>query len=137
MRELCLAAICASLTLAASKPIVKEFRVPVPMRDGVRLSANIYRPSSQGPFSAILIRTPYGKGADITPHYEAFVNHGYAIVAEDVRGRYDSEGAFQPLTQERNDGDDTINWIARQPWSNGKVGMMGGSYVGIVSGRQP
>ena len=78
------------------------------------------------------MRTPYGKGADITPHHQAFVEHGYAIVVQDVRGRYESEGAFQPLTQEVHDGDDTLNWIARQPWSDGKIGMMGGSYVGIV-----
>ena len=60
------------------------------------------------------------------------MEHGYAIVVQDVRGRYESEGAFQPLTQEVHDGDDTLNWIARQPWSDGKIGMMGGSYVGIV-----
>ena len=57
---------------------------------------------------AILVRTPYGKGADITPHHQAFVEHGYAIVVQDVRGRYESEGAFQPLTQEVHDGDDTL-----------------------------
>ena len=60
------------------------------------------------------------------------MDHGYAVVVQDVRGRYGSEGAFEPLTQEPDDGDDTIYWIARQPWSNGKVGMVGGSYVGIV-----
>jgi putative CocE/NonD family hydrolase len=107
-------------------------RVPVPMRDGVRLSANVFLPGPHGTFPTILVRTPYGKGADITSLYQTFVEHGYAVVSQDVRGRYDSEGAFQPLTQETNDGDDTINWIARQPWSDGKVGMIGGSYVGIV-----
>jgi uncharacterized protein len=127
-----LAAAGISLAIAASKPIFRELRVPVPMRDGVRLSANIFLPAIQGTFPTILIRTPYGKGADITPLYQSFVEHGYAVVAQDVRGRYDSEGAFQPLTQETRDGDDTINWIARQPWSDGKVGMVGGSYVGIV-----
>ena len=102
------------------------------MRDGVHLAANIYRPNEPVRFPTILVRTPYGKGADITPHYEAFVNHGYAIVVEDVRGRYESEGLFKPLEQEGKDGYDTIDWIARQPWSDGKVGMMGGSYLGIV-----
>jgi uncharacterized protein len=121
-------------TLAAStpKPIVKHFSVPVAMRDGVRLFANVYLASENATVPAILVRTPYGKGADITAHYQAFVERGYAIVVQDVRGRYESEGAFQPLTQEVHDGDDTLNWIARQPWSNGKIGMMGGSYVGIV-----
>ena len=102
------------------------------MRDGVRLSANVFRPSEHARVPAILVRTPYGKGLDITPNYQAFVDHGYAVVVQDVRGRYESEGAFLPLHQEPADGDDTLNWIARQPWSDGKIGMMGGSYVGIV-----
>ena len=125
-------AVCAGLAGAAPKPIVKRLQVPVPMRDGVRLSANVFLPSEHARVPAILVRTPYGKGADITPNYQAFVEHGYAVVVEDVRGRYESEGAFQPLHQEPSDGDDTLNWIARQTWSDGKVGMMGGSYVGIV-----
>ena len=118
--------------MAAQKPIVKYLSVPVAMRDGVRLSANVFLASERARVPAILVRTPYGKGADITPNHQAFVEHGYAIVVQDVRGRYESEGAFQPLTQEVHDGDDTLNWIARQPWSDGKIGMMGGSYVGIV-----
>ena len=132
MRKLYLIAACVSLAAAAHKPIVKQMSVPVAMRDGVRLASNLYLPSLHGQFPCILVRTPYGKGADITPHYQAFVDRGYAVMVQDVRGRYESEGAFQPLTQEMGDGDDTINWIARQQWSNGKVGMMGGSYVGIV-----
>jgi putative CocE/NonD family hydrolase len=102
------------------------------MRDGVRLSANIFLPAGHAHFPAILVRTPYGKGYDITPNYQAFVDHGYVVIVQDVRGRYDSEGSFEPLAQEPQDGDDTINWIARQAWSNGKVGMIGGSYLGIV-----
>ena len=122
----------AGLAGAALKPIVKRLQVPIPMRDGVRLSANVFLPAEHARVPAILVRTPYGKGVDITPHYQAFVEHGYAVVVEDVRGRYESEGAFQPLHQEPSDGDDTLNWIARQSWSDGKIGMMGGSYVGIV-----
>ena len=82
---------------------------------------------------AILVRTPYGKGADITPNYQAFVDHGYAVVVQDVRGRYESRRRL-PAARRRKptDGDDTLNWIARQPWSDGKIGMMGGSYLGIV-----
>jgi putative CocE/NonD family hydrolase len=117
---------------AAPKVIVKYLHVPVAMRDGVRLSANVYLPGEHARYPVLLVRTPYNKGADITPNYQAFVDHGYAVVVEDVRGRYESEGAFQPLTQEPNDGDDTLNWIARQPWSNGRVGMMGGSYSGFT-----
>ncbi len=105
------------------------------MRDGVRLAASIFLPplgSDHARLPAILVRTPYGRGAGITPNYQAFVDHGYAVVVEDVRGRYESEGVFQPLHQEPADGDDTLNWIARQYWSDGKVGMVGGSYQGIV-----
>jgi putative CocE/NonD family hydrolase len=123
---------CVAAAPAAQKPIVRYLHVPVAMRDGVRLSANVFLASERGRVPAILVRTPYGKGADITANYQAFVDHGYAIVVQDVRGRYESEGAFQPLTQEVQDGDDTLNWIARQPWSDGKIGMMGGSYLGIV-----
>jgi uncharacterized protein len=117
--------------LPANGP-VKALHLRLPMRDGVQLAANVFRPGDATRVPTILVRTPYGKGADITPHYEAFVNRGYAIVVEDVRGRYESEGVFKPLEQEGKDGYDTIDWIARQPWSDGKVGMMGGSYLGIV-----
>src|SRR6185503_18793825 len=80
----------------------------------------------------ILVRTPYGKGQDISQGHVPFVEHGYAVVVQDVRGRYASEGMFDSLRQEPNDGDDTIRWIARQTWSDGQVGMIGGSYVGLV-----
>ena len=122
----------AGLLAAEPKTPVALWRVPIPMRDGVRLSANVFLPSENAPLSAILVRTPYGKGTSLIPNYQAFVDRGYAVVIEDVRGRYDSEGAFEPLTQESGDGSDTIDWIARQPWSNGKVGMIGGSYLGIA-----
>jgi putative CocE/NonD family hydrolase len=116
----------------AAAPAIKRLHVQIPMRDGTRLSANVFLPSDRGRAPAILERTPYGKGADITVNYQAFVDRGYAVVAQDVRGRYESEGVFDPLTQEPSDGDDTLTWIARQPWCDGKIGMMGGSYRGIV-----
>ncbi|MDR3703565.1 MAG: CocE/NonD family hydrolase [Candidatus Sulfopaludibacter sp.] len=109
-----------------------QLHVPVPMRDGVHLYANLFLPAAGGRYSTILIRTPYGKGSDLNANWQAFVDHGYAMLIQDVRGRYESEGSFDPIGQESSDGDDTINWIARQSWSNGKVGMTGGSYVGIV-----
>ena len=86
-------ACCVGPVVAAQKPIVKLLSVPVAMRDGVRLSANVFLASERARVPAILVRTPYGKGVDITPNYQAFVEHGYAIVVEDVRGRYESEGA--------------------------------------------
>jgi putative CocE/NonD family hydrolase len=115
---------------------LKLLHVPVRMRDGVHLYANVFLPAPGGAertrVPAILVRTPYGKGETLVPNYQALVDHGYAVVIEDVRGRYESEGTFQPLTQEPGDGSDTIDWIARQSWSNGKVGMTGGSYLGIA-----
>lgn len=104
----------------------------VPMRDGIWLSTNVFHPAGTGRGPAILIRTPYGKGTSLIPNYRAFVDHGYVVVMQDVRGRYESEGVFLPLTQEGPDGDDTLNWIAAQAWSDGRIGMTGGSYLGIA-----
>jgi uncharacterized protein len=120
--------LCALPLLASTA----NFNVAVPMRDGVRLSANLFRPTATGRYPAILLRTPYNKGDAITPSYQSFVNHGYVVVVEDVRGRYKSGGQFEPINQDVRDGDDTLNWIARQPWSDGGVGMYGGSYLGIA-----
>jgi len=116
----------------AQDPPVRELHVRIPMRDGVRLAANVFLPNGERRYPTILERTPYNKGTEFTPNYQAFVARGYAVVIEDVRGRYESEGTFDPLHQEGPDGDDTLNWIARQPWSDGKIGMTGGSYRGIV-----
>jgi uncharacterized protein len=118
---------------AAAKPPI-QLHVTIPMRDGVRLAANVFLPTEHehARLPVILERTPYGKATELTPNYQAFVDHGYAVVLQDVRGRSESGGYFDPLRQEPADGDDTISWIARQPWSDGKVGMIGGSYRGIV-----
>lgn len=112
--------------------MVTQLQVMAPMRDGIHLATNIFRPSGASLFPTILIRTPYGKGVEPTANHVAFVEHGYAVVIQDVRGRHESQGAFLPLTQEGPDGEDTLNWIAKQPWSDGKIGMLGGSYLGIV-----
>ena len=118
--------------VAAVGPRVEKSTVRIPMRDAVRLSANVFLPAGGGRVPVILARTPYGKGTALYGGYELFVNNGYAVVIEDVRGRGQSEGRFLPMTQEVNDGDDTIRWIARQPWSNGRVAMAGASYLGIA-----
>ena len=105
--------------------------VKVPMRDGVSLSANIYFPEGTGPFPVVLVRTPY----DNTPLDETghlYAKRGYVYVAEDCRGRYDSEGVFYAWHSDVADGYDTRKWIAQQPWSNGKIGTVGGSYLGMV-----
>ena len=108
-----------------------KYNVKVPMRDGVRLSADIYFPRDQlGPFPVILGRTPYNNASESVESYIFFVQHGYVFVAQDVRGCADSEGVFYPWINEYNDGYDTIEWIGAQPWCDGNVGMSGGSYVG-------
>jgi putative CocE/NonD family hydrolase len=124
--------LCCGVLSAAPDQIASSFDMAVPMRDGVRLSANVFRPEAPGRYPTILMRTPYGKGNVVFANYASFVEHGYVFMVQDVRGRYASEGVFKPLEQEPADGDDTLNWIARQPWSDGKVGMMGGSYLGIA-----
>jgi uncharacterized protein len=123
----------AAALAAPPKPAVRTVHAQIAMRDGVKLAANVFLPDGpHGKLPAILERTPYGKASGPAPNYAPFVEHGYAVVVQDVRGRYDSQGAFDPLRQEGPDGYDTIEWIARQPWSDGKVGMIGGSYRGIV-----
>ena len=102
-----------STTASASTEIVKHVNVKVPMQDGVRLAANIFLPSENGRFPTILVRTPYNKGDDLLPNFRSFVEHGYALVVEDARGRYESEGVFDPFGQEPKDGNDTLNWIAQ------------------------
>lgn len=108
--------------------------IKIPMRDGVKLCANVFVPPGGGKFPTILVRTPYGKGQGIG-NYQVFVDRKFAVVIQDVRGRYHSEGTFDPLFQEGPDGSDTLDWIAKQEWSNGAVGMMGGSYLGIAQWR--
>jgi putative CocE/NonD family hydrolase len=128
----CLTALSAAAAAAPQKLVFKDLHVPIPMRDGVRLYANIFLPSEHARVPAILVRTPYGKGEELVPNYQALVDHGFAMVVEDVRGRYESEGEFHPFDQEAPDGNDTLNWIARQSWCDGKIGMTGGSYLGIA-----
>jgi uncharacterized protein len=112
--------------------LIQSLHVAVPMRDGVRLAANVFRPLQPARVPTLLYRTPNSKGGRVIPNYTFLVDRGYAVVVQDVRGRYESGGAFRPLEQEGPDGYDTIEWIARQPWSDGQVGMIGASYLGIV-----
>jgi len=100
-------------------------------RDGVELVQDVIVPEGEGKFPIILVRTPYGRAAEAL-NGEFYARRGYAYVVQDVRGRGDSSGAFDPFMTEERDGYDTIDWIAKQPWSNGKVGMIGGSYGGFV-----
>jgi putative CocE/NonD family hydrolase len=105
--------------------------VALPMRDGVQLSTDLYLPAGVHKAPVILIRTPYKKEVEgFAARY--FARRGYAVAAQDVRGRFASPGKWEPFVHEAQDGYDTIEWLARQPWSNGKVGMIGASYVGWV-----
>ena len=112
-----------------------ETNLPVAMRDGTTLYADLYRPDTSGPFPVLLQRTPYDKttsmsAVELDPLTAA--KHGYAVVIQDTRGRYASEGEFYCFRDEINDGYDTVEWAASQPWSSGKVGMYGSSYVGAT-----
>ncbi|MFC4619589.1 CocE/NonD family hydrolase [Camelliibacillus cellulosilyticus] len=107
--------------------------VGIPMRDGVVLSADIYRPDDEDRHPAIMVRTPYMKNT--TSHHENgiyYAERGYAVVIVDVRGRGDSEGVFIPYRNEGDDGYDCIEWAASQSWCDGGVGTMGGSYLGRI-----
>jgi len=109
------------------------FDVRVPMRDGVTLSADIWLPLPQGRYPVILMRTPYLKTMPLLKfpdlgHY--FASRGYVLAVQDVRGRGDSDGKFGFLPDDNEDGYDTVEWLARQSWSSGRVGMMGVSYLG-------
>lgn len=107
--------------------------VKVPMRDGVSLSTDIYLPKASGTFPTVLIRTPYNNNTgEMIRKGRRLANNGYAFVIQDIRGRWDSEGDYYPFVDEANDGYDTQEWIGHQPWSNGKIGMSGGSYLGCV-----
>ena len=108
--------------------------VAVPMRDGIVLRADIYQPARAGKFPVLVFRTPYGKqfAAKSDGVHMKAVARGYAVILQDVRGRYASDGIFNPYRQEGADGYDTIEWAAKQPWSDGRVGTYGLSYPGAV-----
>jgi putative CocE/NonD family hydrolase len=114
-------------------PVQHDVRVP--MRDGVQLSTDLYLPADGRPAPALLMRTPYNKRIaefEAYAHPIWYARHGFAVACQDVRGRFDSEGTFAPFHQEARDGADTVEWIARQPWCNGKVGTYGFSYPGAT-----
>jgi len=111
--------------------VTVERNVPAKMRDGVTLRADIYRPKAEGKFPALLVRTPYDKTGTMGFGMKAAAR-GYMVIAQDTRGRFASEGEWYPFKYESQDGYDTVEWAAALPYSNGKVGMFGGSYVGAT-----
>jgi putative CocE/NonD family hydrolase len=130
----------ASLTVAApsagaaeSYAVTIESGVVATMRDGTALRGDIYRPTTNGNFPVLLKRTPYDKSnSDATAFGVKAAARGYVVIVQDVRGRYTSDGEWYPFMHESNDGYDTVEWAASLPYSNGKVGMFGGSYVGAT-----
>ena len=102
------------------------------MRDGITLYADVYRPADSGKYPALLVRTPYNKSEAVDAFVISAAKHGYAVALQDVRGQFRSEGRFDPYRQEITDGYDTIEWLAAQPYVNGKVGTFGLSYPGAV-----
>lgn len=118
----------------ASYQVVVEQNLSVAMRDGVKLATDIYLPGQDGrplaqKFPVILTRTPYDKSGNASLG-KYFAARGYAFVAQDTRGRYLSEGIWHWMTDDGPDGADTASWVAQQSWSNGRIGMIGTSYVG-------
>ena len=105
----------------------------IPMRDGVKLYADVYLPATEGKYPTLVVRTPYGVQRDgAHESLIKFAQHGYATVMNDTRGRYESEGKWEPFRTEAEDGYDVLQWAAKQTWSNGKVATQGGSYLGHV-----
>src|SRR6266536_6233572 len=133
---------CTAVVLSLSSSILSaqpgaEYKVTIQkavrikMRDGVLLAADIYRPESEAKFPVLLERTPYNRTGESDMAHELSA-HGYVVVLQDTRGRYDSGGEFYPFRDESQDGYDTVEWAAQLSYAEGKVGMFGGSYVGAT-----
>jgi putative CocE/NonD family hydrolase len=125
--------------------VLVDRNVPIPMRDGVLLKADVYRPDIQTRVPAIVSRLPYNKDVllmqSFAIHAIRAAEAGFAVVYQDTRGRFESEGEFYPFVYEGQDGYDTVEWVAAQPWCNGGVGMTGASYFGatqwLAAAEQP
>jgi putative CocE/NonD family hydrolase len=128
---------CPGFLLAADEApyeVVVREDLRVPVRDGTRLALDLYLPARggkppEGKHPTLLARTPYNK-AGLAAEARWYAAHGYAVVVNDVRGRYASEGHWRFLLDDPDDGSDIVQWLAKQPWCNGKVGTFGTSYVG-------
>ncbi|MFG0262716.1 MAG: CocE/NonD family hydrolase [Novipirellula sp. JB048] len=126
--------VVTSSVIARAADYVVQHDIMVEMRDGVRLATDVYRPAVDDQpidqaLPVILSRTPYNKAGGKTMG-AYYATHGYVFVAQDTRGRYGSEGVWHMLTDDGPDGVDCAAWIGNQPWSNGKIGMIGTSYFG-------
>jgi hypothetical protein len=129
--------LCLPMFLVADeKPKTRTIDAMVAMQDGIELATTVYLPDGPGPFPVVLSRTPYDKNG-LKNEGNNFVRRGYAFVAQDLRGRFKSKGHHAIIFhndgwQNPHDGHDTLQWIAGQPWCNGKIGSTGGSALGIT-----
>lgn len=122
--------VLATVSRAASE-VEGPTHVLVPMRDGVRLTADVYLPAASGPFPVLLGRTPYGRAASAGFGRDG-ARRGYAVVVQDTRGRHGAEGENLPFDRDMADGADTMSWLAAQAWCDGRVGTWGGSAGAIT-----
>jgi uncharacterized protein len=132
-----LAAVAFAAQAPAPYSTAAQRNITVAARDGVQLATNVFLPARDGApvpgrFPAIVERTPYNKDHISSSLIDYFVSRGYAVVTQDVRGRFQSQGRWRPIRDDGADGADLFEWIARQPWSSGKVGTMGTSYCGAT-----
>ena len=127
----CVTIVAQHATAADPYTVSVERGVVVKMRDGTVLHADIYRPKADATFPVLLERTPYDKNGSSGFGLRAAAQ-GYVVIVQDVRGRYTSDGEWYPFKHESNDGFDTVEWAAALPYSDGRVGMFGGSYVGAT-----
>jgi uncharacterized protein len=117
--------------------------VRVPMRDRTELDTNVWRPAGEGPWPTLLVRLPYGKDLPAlltygtNPNVFELVEAGYAVVFQDCRGTFKSEGLFEPMVHEAEDGADTVAWLLARPWCDGSIGSYGPSYLGFVQWQRP
>ncbi len=121
----------AQVPESSKSPSVEKRSLAVVMHDGVKLGTDVYLPQTNGAFPVLLLRTPYNKGI-ATGIGEDGARHGYATVIQDTRGRFASEGANLAFDADVEDGYDTVEWLMRQPWCNGKLGTSGGSAGAIT-----
>ncbi|HEX5502840.1 MAG TPA: CocE/NonD family hydrolase [Thermomicrobiales bacterium] len=119
--------------MPASVSLTVDRDVPTRLRDDTTLYADVYRPAGPGPYPTLFERTPYDKAVGGPSAFTLrATTAGYAVVIQDVRGRFASEGEFTCFVNERPDGEDALEWLAAQPWCDGNIGMFGGSYVGLT-----
>ncbi len=123
------------MAMQNGQQITVDFNVPARMRDGTILRANVYHPVREGQWPVLLTRLPYGKdlplGSSVMDPVQV-ARRGYVVIVQDTRGRFTSEGEWDPMRNEALDGVDTIEWASKLPYSDGNVGMYGASYLGFT-----